>query len=264
MLRLREVSFSYGPEPFMEGVSLEPAEGELTAVCGANGSGKTTLLKLAAGLLVPAAGKVEMGGRDAGRLEPAERARLVSWLPQFPAFPPAFTVLEGVMQGLYPRRRGFFDREEDVRRAMAALERVGCAGLADRRPETLSGGERQRAAVARALVQDTPVLLLDEPAAHLDAAHAAGLFGLLVSLAREGRTVAVVTHDVNLALAFADSIVLMKGGRIIAQGRPDEALTERTFEECYGLGCTLVDRGDGRKAVLPDYGRGRSAAERQG
>jgi len=253
-LEIRGASFGYGPFAVLRGVDLEVRPGELVGVLGPNGCGKTTLLRGAAGVLAPLAGTVSVRGRALESYERRDLARSVAVVPQegTPLFP--FTVLETVLMGRAPWLRPFaFEGEEDLRAAREALEAVGASALAGRDLAELSGGERQRVVIARALCQGTPVLLCDEPTAHLDLRHALGIFALLRRL-REERALAVVavTHDVNLAALYCDRLVLLAEGTVVAGGAPAEVLRPDLLTRAYGAEVRVERRPDGTPFVVPE------------
>jgi ABC-type cobalamin/Fe3+-siderophores transport system ATPase subunit len=230
------VAFSYrGGHPVLRGVDLDLRPGAFAALMGPNGCGKSTLLRVLAGLLEPAAGSVSVAGLDLRRATPRARARTVGWLPQSEPLDLPFLVRELVVMGLYPLQGRFpFDRAEDIAKAEAALAAVGATDFGDRRLAELSGGERQRAALARVLAPGPRVLLLDEPAANLDARHQIEAYRLIRRVNREeGRTVLLVSHDFNLPASFADVVALMKDGRIVRQGPPAEILRASVLEGVY-------------------------------
>jgi iron complex transport system ATP-binding protein len=231
-------------EPAVHGVSVEVRPGATTAVLGPNGSGKSTLLRLLLGVLSPASGSVEFGGRALASWERASLARAVGVVPQGEETVFPMTVREMVGMGRYPhlgpwRREGAGDR----RAVDEAMHRADVARLAARPVGTLSGGERQRARVARALAQSAPTLALDEPSASLDIAHEMAIFELLRDLARGGKTVLLVTHNLNLAARYADRLVLLDRGRVAAEGTPAEVLTRSTVERVYGWPVEVVPHG---------------------
>ena len=255
-LRFERTTLGYAGRPVLEGVDLSLREGEIVGVLGPNGSGKTTLLRGATGVLGPMAGSVSVLGRGVASYGRQEMARAVAVVPQegTPIFP--FTVLETVLMGRAPWLRPFaFEGEEDLRAAREALGAVEGSDLAERDLAELSGGERQRVVVARALAQGTRVLLADEPTAHLDLRHAVAIFRLLRALAAErGLAVLVVTHDVNLAALFGDRLVLLCGGRVLAEGTPREVLRADLLAEAFGTPVHVETRPDGTPFVVPAAG----------
>lgn len=225
----------------VDGVGLEVPAGACTAVLGPNGSGKSTLLRLLLGVLPPTGGSVRFRGRAVGEWPRAEMAREVGVVPQGEeaAFP--MSVRETVAMGRYPhlgpwRREGAADR----RAVEEAMARCDVAHLAGRAMSTLSGGERQRVRLARALAQEAGVLALDEPTAALDVGHEMAIFELLRDLGRAGKTVLLVTHNLNLAARYAGRMVLLDRGRVAAEGTPAEVLERRTVERVYGWPVRVV------------------------
>jgi iron complex transport system ATP-binding protein len=232
-------------------VEATVAEGEWVALIGPNGAGKTTLLRAIAGL-VPFVGDIALGGRPITDLRRAELSRLVAVVPQEPHTPPWMTVGEYVLLGRTPHL-GFFAKEGryDRQAAGLALARLDLVGYEERRLGTLSGGEKQRAVVARALAQEARVVLLDEPTAALDIGHQQQALDLLDALrAESGLTLLAAMHDLTLAAHYADRVVLLDGGRLVAEGAPDEVLTESLIAQHYGASIRIVNV-DGRIAVIP-------------
>ncbi|MSR75009.1 MAG: ABC transporter ATP-binding protein [Planctomycetes bacterium] len=231
-----QLGFSWGSKPLLEGVNLRALSGSISAVIGPNGSGKSTLLGLLAGLLRPQTGSVSIGGKDPALLAARERARLLAFLPQRDGLESALTVLQVLLLSRYAQQGWWpFADTADFAAAESALLRVDLADFANRQVHQLSGGERQRLAIARALVRDPAVLLLDEPASALDLCHQLSTFRLLRSLAAEGRTLLLVSHDLNLPGDFADQVFVLAGGRIAAAGTPAEILRASVLEPLYGV-----------------------------
>ncbi len=250
-LEVRELAFSYpGGAPALRGVDLRLEPGTLTCLLGPNGSGKSTLLRLLGGLARPTGGEVRLGERDPARLAREALAREVAFLPARAAVPPDYTALEVVLMGRHPFGRGLWlERPEDSARARHALARVDAGGFAARPCDALSSGERQRVLLARTLCQDAPVLLLDEPTSAQDLAHALDLLELLAALAREGRTVVVATHDLNAAARRADRLVVLAGGRVVADGPPRSVITEETLAAAFAVDALLGEDGGAPFAV---------------
>jgi iron complex transport system ATP-binding protein len=236
----------------LRGVDLAARDGELVALVGPNGAGKSTLLRVLAGLLRPTAGTVAIDGADLGALERRAVARRVAVVPQVfeTLFP--FTVREIVALGR-TARLGLFGSlgSADLRAVDRALADLGATKLADRHIDRISGGERQRAVLAMALAQESEVLLLDEPTAHLDPAHQRQTLEQVARLARaRGLAVVAVLHDLNLASALATRIVVLDDGAVVREGDPREVLTSALVSEVFGAGLAVVAHG-GVPYVLP-------------
>ncbi len=243
VLRGRNLAFTHprADEAAVRDVSLSVSPGRLLAVAGPNGAGKTTLLRLLSGSLVPQRGEVTVDDRPLGDLGDRERGRTLAVVPQSESSPFPVTVREMVGMGRYAHL-GPWERTGSRDRTVVehALERCAVAHFADRRLDELSGGERQRAGIARALAQEAPILLLDEPTAGLDLRYRMELFHLLCELRADGLAVLVITHDLNLAARFADRLLLLDRGRARALGTPDEVLSREVLEELYEWPLRLV------------------------
>jgi ABC-type cobalamin/Fe3+-siderophores transport system ATPase subunit len=250
-----KLTLGHGGEPVARDISVELASGEITALVGPNGSGKSTLLRALARLHNPDAGHVVLDGRDLGSYKPRELARKLSFLTQTPLVPTGVTVQELVAYGRHPHQ-GLLARTtgDDDREAISwALDATNLIGLAERPLDQLSGGERQRAWIAMALAQRTGLLLLDEPTTYLDIRYQIEVLKLVRALADDhGITVAVVLHDLNQAAAFADGMVVLAGGRIVATGPPAEVMTEDTIRRAFGIDTTVIqDPHTGLPTCLP-------------
>ena len=238
MLRADAVSFGYGDSGFLlTDVSVAITPGSLTGLLGPNGCGKTTLLKLLSGVLRPRSGRVLLGDRPLAAMTRRELARHVAVVPQetHPAF--EYSVTEMVLMGRHPHL-GVFQLEgpADFEAAREALDATGTAHLGARNYMTLSGGEKQRVIIASALAQATDVLLLDEPSASLDLGYQLEVAGLLARLNRERRvTMVLATHDLNLAASLCDRLVVMRTGRVLAQGPTNEVLTSAMVRQLYDV-----------------------------
>lgn len=222
VLLARDVHFAYDGHVALAGVSLEAAAGEFIALMGRNGSGKSTLLKLLVGLLRPERGQIMVGGQDTRRAAPEEIIRTVGYVPQHPG---ALLFQETLAEELAFTRKSH-RRPADEHGDRALLERLGLAALAGRNPRDLSGGEQQRAALAAILVADPRIILLDEPTRGLDYEQKRRLIALLQELKREGRTIIMATHDVELAAACADRVVLMAEGQIVVDGPARQVMSD--------------------------------------
>ena len=237
LVRMKGASARYleGAPLALELVSLVARAGEVTALLGANGAGKSTLLRLVAGLLAPCAGTVSLGGQDVARMERRALARAVALVPQSERVAEGFRVRDVVAMGRAPHQDGWMTpRQQDHDAVDDALGRCDLAAVADRSVETLSGGEQRRVAVARALAQRPRVLALDEPAAFLDIRHRLELHELLSEVAaRDGVACLIAMHDLDAAARIATQVVLMRSGRIVAAGPPDDVMTPARLAETF-------------------------------
>lgn len=233
--RVDNLSAGYQKSPIIKNLSFTLNAGELAVVAGPNGSGKTTLLRACARALPLLGGSIHIEDRSIETMKPREFARYVAYVPQ--ESPPAmgFTVFEMVMMGRYPYQQGVFGESASDREAVEqAMERAGATPFSYRPFEQLSGGEKQRVLIARALAQNAPFLLLDEPTAHLDLRHQASLLTQLKQWVKEqGMGALCALHDLNLAAEYADKTLLMKEGHLMAMGAPQETLTAERLEEVY-------------------------------
>jgi iron complex transport system ATP-binding protein len=257
MLKIQNLSVSYGPRRILHDISLNVQSGEVLALIGPNGAGKSTLIRAASGV-IPYTGQVRMNGDEFASLSPIQRARYIATVPQAISLPPAFTVWETVLFGRTPYL-GFLGQpsQKDEEIAHQALERISALPLVDRRVGELSGGEQQRVLLARALCQATPILLLDEPTAHLDLQYQVSLLELVRDLAhKDNLAVLVALHDLNLAAHYADRIALMVAGNIKAIGNAKEVLQPELIQEAYCLPVQVVQHPFlDVPLVLPDAGK---------
>ena len=245
----KRARLALGGRTVLDGVDLAIPPGRITAVVGPNGAGKSTLLRAFAGLVTPAGGEITLDGRPLAAHSGAGLARAIAYLPQERAVHWPLAARAVVALGRLPHRDAT-TADADATAIDDALAAMDIANLAERPVVELSGGERARVLVARALAQQTPLLLADEPTAGLDPAHALALFELFTRLAAEGRTVVVALHDLSLAARFAHHIVLLAGGGIAALGPPADVLTSRHLEPAFGVTmlCTTID---GMAIVVP-------------
>ncbi|MFC5722222.1 ABC transporter ATP-binding protein [Streptomyces gamaensis] len=253
-LRAEALTLSYGNRTVVHALDLDIPDGTFTAIIGPNGCGKSTLLRAFGRLMKPTGGQVLLDGRPVHRIPTREVAERVGLLPQSPAAPEGLSVADLVARGRHPHqswyRRWSSDDESAVEEALRA---TGMYELAERTLDELSGGQRQRAWIAMALAQRTPLLLLDEPTNHLDLSHQIEVLDLVRELhLTTGRTVVVVLHDLSLAARYADRLVAMKDGRVVAQGAPRQVLTEELVREVFGLRARVrLDEVTGAPLVIP-------------
>jgi iron complex transport system ATP-binding protein len=247
----RGVRVSLGGASIVDNVDVQVAAGEWVTVIGPNGAGKSTLLRAVGGLL-PASGDISLFGTSLHRLRPRERARLVATVPQNPVVPPGVAVLDYVLLGRTPYLRPL-GRESaaDLAAVREALYRLDLMSFADRPLETLSGGERQRVFLARALAQGATLLLLDEPTTALDIGHQQEVLELVDELRRDrGLTVLATMHELSIAGEYADRMLLLAGGRVVATGSPALVLTEALLAEHYRANVRVLP-GDHGPLVVP-------------
>ena len=236
MLSIEHLNVSYGENRVLQDVSLQIGAGEIAAVIGPNGAGKSTLVKAISGVVAADSGRIELAGQQADALDGVARARLAAVVPQGGYLPPAFTVAHPVLLGRTPYL-GWLGRTRpgDLEAVEKALGETALLPLRERFVGELSGGEQQRVLLARALAQEAPVLLLDEPTAHLDLRHQAGILRLVRQLAREKElAVLMVVHDLNHAGMFADRVALLVDGRKLGDGPPEDVLTQAQLRAAYG------------------------------
>ncbi len=254
MLKIQNLSVAYGERVILHGIDLEVKSGEIMALIGPNGAGKSTLIRAVSGVIPIQSGSVRTNGDDLRALPPPQRARYVATVPQAVALPAAFTVWEMVLMGRTPYL-GFLGHASraDEELARTALARVHALDLVERRVGELSGGEAQRVLLARALCQSTPIILLDEPTAHLDLQYQVSLLELVRGLVHaEKLAVLIALHDLNLAARVAERIALMADGRIAALGSPRQVLTSELISRVYGLPVEVVEHPlSGGPLVLP-------------
>ncbi|NMB79053.1 MAG: ABC transporter ATP-binding protein, partial [Methanomicrobiales archaeon] len=234
MVRIENLHAGYPGKEILRAVSCSFGAGTFTGIIGPNGSGKTTLLR-AISRVLPSRGTLELEGQDIRNYSPAELGTRLGFVPQDEARPFSFTVLQVVLMARYARTSRFASLvPEDYDRCHRVLEETGIAHLAGRSIRTLSGGEWQRVLIARALAQDTPVILLDEPTSHLDLAHQVQILSLMRDLAASGKTIIGVFHDLNLAAMYCDRLIMIKDGALVAEGMPAEVLTSAKIRDVYG------------------------------
>ena len=259
MLEASRIGHDFGSRRVLDDVDLRLEPGALLAVIGPNGSGKTTLVRVLSGVLTPRSGRVLLSGQPLEGIARREIARSLAVVPQESFVPFPFNVRELVTMGRAPFM-GALGRESATDRELVegALRTLGLKELAERSFPTLSGGEKQRVVLARALAQGSPILLLDEPTAHMDLGHRIHTFEWVrswVGGSPKGRAALLVTHDLVLAARFCDRVVLLHEGRIHAAGRPAEVLTPARIAEVYGVDATVSEDASGRLVIVAERSR---------
>lgn len=241
-LSAHDVVLGYGNRTVINGLSVTLPEGKVTAIVGPNGCGKSTLLSALARLLPPRSGEVRLNQRSVFSMAPREVATLLALLPQQATAPEGLTVSELVQFGRQPHQSWLQQwSREDQRILEAALRAADLEALADRPLESMSGGQRQRAWLAMTIAQATPLLLLDEPTSALDLGHQIEVFELIRWLSVEGgKTIAMVVHDLVSACRYADHLIAMKDGVIVAEGAPSDVVTRELVRTLYSIECELI------------------------
>ena len=244
------LSYAIGGAPVLTEVSAQIPAGAVTGLLGPNGAGKSTLLRLIAGIETPSAGSVVLDGTAVASLPRREVARRIALLEQNAVPNVELSVLEVVLLGRIPHRTrllGSFGGDDDRQFALDALDAVGSRDLAERGWHTLSGGQQQRVQIARALAQQPSILLLDEPTNHLDISAQLSLLSQVRGL---GLTSVAALHDLNLAAAYCDHIVLLQDGTVVAAGAPDEVLRSEIIASVYGVDCDVIPHPRGGHPVI--------------
>jgi ABC-type cobalamin/Fe3+-siderophores transport system ATPase subunit len=255
MLRIEDLTVSYGLHRVLHSVSVDVQAGEVLALIGPNGAGKSTLVRAVSGVIPVERGKVSAFGVDLLALPAMKRARSLAVVPQAVSLPLAFTVWETVMLGRTPYLNFLgqvSSKDEDITRL--ALQKVDALDIAYRRVGEISGGEQQRVLLARALAQSTPILMMDEPTVHLDLQYQVNIMETVRSLAHsENLAVLIALHDLNLAARYSDRIVLLVGGKMIAAGTPQQVLTPEIISTAYHLPVHVIPHPFAEAPlILPD------------
>jgi iron complex transport system ATP-binding protein len=251
VIRLTDVSVRRGGRAVVRGVRLAVDAGEWVCIIGPNGAGKSTLLSAIAGL-VPCEGRIEVRERPLSSLPRKTRARTIAFVPQHPVIPEAIRVADYVLLGRAPHLGPFgTERPRDVAAVRAVLDRMALWWAAGRRLDSLSGGELQRVVLARALAQEAPVLLLDEPTTGLDLGHQQEVLELVASLRADGLTVVSAMHDLAIAGQFAERFVLLDDARVVAEGTGADVLRPDLIERHFGARVRVVLGADGGPIIVP-------------
>lgn len=247
---LERVFFSYGAEEVLKNISFEASPGEITAIIGPNGAGKTTLLRIIAGLLKPKAGRVLLNDLDVSRMGRDEIVKMLSYLPQESTIPGILTVYETVLLGRMPYLTWRIN-SKDLELTEKILEDLGLKKYALRYATQLSGGERQLVFIAQALVREPGVLLLDEPVSNLDIRHQLEMLDLIRSLTIErGITTIMVLHDLNLATRYANKMIVLSEGELVAMGAPMAILRPEIFRRVYRID-VKINENDSLVHIIP-------------
>ena len=255
-IEVQNLTFSYGKQPALREVSFSVQKGTLTAVLGANGAGKSTLFRCMLGFLTPQAGEIRLSGRPLSAYSRRETAEKIAYIPQSsePIF--NYTVLDTVLMGTTGTMNVLQRPGRQQEAAMQALQRLGIEALAQRGIGTISGGERQLALIARALVQNAEILIMDEPTANLDFGNQQRVLAQIRALAARGYTVLLSTHNPEHALRYAHRVLALQDGHIAADGPTETALTPQLLQTLYGIQAILAevptDRGTVRSLIVTE------------
>ncbi|GAA0383752.1 ABC transporter ATP-binding protein [Paenibacillus motobuensis] len=258
-METKDLCLAYGDAIVFDELNFSIPKGKITVFVGSNGCGKSTLLRSLARLIKPKDGVVLIDGSEIARLPTKEIAKRLAILPQGPIAPEGLTVLQLVKQGRYPYQSWLRQwSKEDEQKVTQALQATGMAAFAERTVDSLSGGQRQRAWIALTLAQGTDTILLDEPTTYLDLTHQIDVLDLLFELyEKEGRTIIMVLHDINLACRYAHHMVAIKDHAIWAAGKPEDIVNEEMIAEVFGMECIISqDPLFGTPMVIP-HGKGR-------
>ncbi|MSQ61717.1 MAG: ABC transporter ATP-binding protein [Dehalococcoidia bacterium] len=255
-LEIRGLHVAYGARTVLSGIHLAVQRGEVLGLVGPNGCGKTTLIRAITRVTPWRSGEVLVGNVPVSGLSRRELAQRIAVVPQMTPLPIGYSALDVVLMGRTPHL-GFLEHEgaDDYAIAREALARAGAAALAERRVDELSGGEQQNVVLARALAQRTPVLLLDEPTAHLDIGHQMAVAALVRTLAHDhGVAVLAAIHDLTLASLSCDRVAVMAGGGLLAEGTPEQALTVENIERAYGVRVRVLHDAAPAPVIVPYSG----------
>lgn len=253
VLKVEGISASYGKKSIIDNLTLTPIRpGIVTALVGPNAAGKSTLLRSIAGL-IPITGKLTLGDSDLARMSHVERAKHITFMPQSMPQGISLSVFEVVLSALKASPMGFSRSDEELHdHVTKVLDRIGIVDIGLRPLNELSGGQRQMVSLAQVVARDPHVLLLDEPTSALDLKHQVKVMSLVHSLAQEGRAVVVVLHDLSLASRWAENVVVIDGGKVVAEGSPESAITPKLLADVYGVEARIERCGAGRINVIVD------------
>ncbi|MGC8585250.1 MAG: ABC transporter ATP-binding protein [Thermoplasmata archaeon] len=255
MISLKNVDFSYGGEFSLKNINMEINDGKIISVLGPNGSGKTTLLKIISGIINDYSGDVFVDNYNIKNIHRKILSRIISYVPQDLTLGFDFSVKEIVMMGRYPHIPLLSDlNKHDLDIVKNAMEITGIKNLENRSIREISGGEKQRVLIARAIAQESRVIVLDEPTSNLDIKYQLEIMKLLNKMVKNGdKTVIMSMHDINLSIRFCDEIFLMNEGKMVSSGKPDEVINDKILSSVYGINAKVLRNGDGRIVyVFPD------------
>ena len=254
IIKIENLHFSYGNRDILKGIDLEISEKKITGILGPNGCGKTTLLKNILGYFKGEQGNIFLDGKESRKFSQKEKAKLISFVPQKSQLMSAMTVEEFTLMGRLPHLNNSWDgySKSDMEITKKYLAELDLEKFTERKAVTLSGGEFQRVLLARALTQETKIILLDEPTSALDLNHALDLMEKVRENVKEkGITAAAVLHDLNLAAMFCDELIMLKKGKVCCKGTPQKVLTKENLKKVYDIDCTVSFTDEGVPYVIP-------------
>lgn len=242
-LQSQRIYAGYDKNIILEDINLSIPSNKISVIIGANGCGKSTLLKTMARLIKPAQGEIILDGKAIHEIPPKQLARILGLLPQSPVVPEGITVSDLVGRGRFPHHsflKGWSKKDDEA--VYEAMKIMNITELADRHIDELSGGQRQRVWIAMALAQQTDILFLDEPTTYLDITYQIEILDLLTDLNRKyGTTIVMILHDINLSARYADHLIALHKGKLVAEGSPNEVITRDLIKEIFGLNCTVIE-----------------------
>ena len=246
MLRIEDLSLSYGDKPVVQNLSLRVKKGQVVSIIGPNASGKSTVLKSIAGIIKPVSGKIFIEEKDISKMDSKKLAQKVSILLQQNKNPDDMSIEELVYFGRYPHKKWFEGFEASDKKIIEEVMKLtNTFALRDKTLETLSGGERQRAWIAMCLAQEPSIILFDEPTVYLDLAHQIEFFKLIKDLHKQtNTTVVLVLHDLNQAAKYGNYLIAIKDGYIYSQGKPEDVLTPENIKNIYNIDCKIFNTED--------------------
>ncbi len=250
MIKVNDLSFSYGSRQVLSEISAHWEQGDLISLIGENGSGKSTLLKLLCGIFKSDEGQILIKGKELSSRNLKERSKLISYIPQSSSPDGGICVYDFILMGRKPWF-GWQDSHRDRERVFQTMEQFSMEKMAMRKMGELSGGERQKVYIARALIQDTPIILLDEPTNNLDIRFQIELMEILSKESTtKGKLIIMAVHDINLALRYTDKVLMLKNGKIISKGSVHSALNEKAISSTMSISSEIIDH-KGIKIMVP-------------
>ncbi len=253
MIQIKNINFSYNSKKILKNIDFYVEKGKILSILGPNGSGKTTLLKVIAGILRPDMGEVIVNGKNVLKMQRREMAKLIAYVPQ--NFEPGFdfTVFDIVSMGRFPHKALLETLDDgDYKKIEWTLKVTGLEDLKMKSIREISGGERQRTIIAMALAQDAEIILMDEPTSNLDIKYQLSILELIKNMVKEGRTIIITMHDVNLSIRYSDEVIVLSEGEIYSKGKPDDVINEKTIENVYGIKIKILRNGSNRISyILP-------------